>query len=66
MIPIPGRISKEELAALLSNIVIVSMRTQRPLIARLLPIPGKAEGEYTEFGNADVINSSVMGFKGIF
>lgn len=48
-IPIPGSTSKEQIEALLLDIASLSSRLNKPLTARLMPIPGKDAGELTDF-----------------
>ncbi len=44
-IPLPGDISREALAGILFDVAAMSLRLDKPLTARLMPIPGKAAGE---------------------
>lgn len=48
-IPIPGSTSKEQIEALLLDIASLSSRLNKPLTARLMPIPGKEAGDLTDF-----------------
>ena len=44
-LPLPGDISLDALAAILLDVGALSSRLNKPLIARLLPIPGKKAGD---------------------
>jgi uncharacterized protein (UPF0210 family) len=59
-VPLPGETSVEALAALLLDIAALANRLDKPLTARLLPIPGKRAGEPTGFDFAYFANSRVM------
>jgi len=48
-IPISGDVHQEEIYALLLDIAALSSRLNKPLTARLMPIPGKKAGELTDF-----------------
>ena len=59
-IPLPGDIHKERLIGILLDVASLSQRLQKPLSARLIPIPGKKAGERTEFTFEYFVNSIVM------
>jgi uncharacterized protein (UPF0210 family) len=48
-IPLPGDASAEQLAAVLVDVAALSMRLNKPLTARLMPIPGKQAGDSIHF-----------------
>ena len=48
-VPIPGDSSEDEIAAVLFDVAALSVRLGKPLTARLMPIPGKAAGDKTNF-----------------
>ncbi|MHC1739555.1 MAG: DUF711 family protein [Anaerolineaceae bacterium] len=48
-VPIPGESSADEIAAIFFDVAALSVRLGKPLTARLMPIPGKAAGEKTNF-----------------
>jgi len=62
-IPLPGNTTVEQLAALLLDLAVLSLRLDKPLTARLMPIPGKEAGELTEFDFPFFANSRVMKIK---
>ena len=59
-VPLPGTISSEALQALLLDLTALALRLDKPLTARLMPVPGKKAGEMTEFDFPFFANSRVM------
>lgn len=59
-IPLPGDAAPEQLSALLLDVAVMSQRLDKPLTARLMPIPGKAAGDPTDFDFEFFANSRVM------
>jgi hypothetical protein len=62
-IPLPGDASAEQLAALLLDLAALSCRLEKPLTARLMPIPGKQAGDPTGFDFSFFANSRVMALR---
>ena len=62
-IPLPGDTPLEALAALLLDLATLSSRLDKPLTARLMPIPGKQAGDPTGFDFAYFANSRVLALK---
>ncbi len=48
-IPLPGNASTEALTAVLLDLGAISLRHNKPLTARLMPIPGKSAGDEVHF-----------------
>jgi uncharacterized protein (UPF0210 family) len=61
MVPVPGTVFPEELAAVMLDIAGLSLKLEKPLGARLLPIPGKATNEFTAFNLDFLCDSRVVG-----
>jgi len=59
-IPLPGNASAEALAALLIDLGALSLRHNKPLTARLMPIPGKVPGDKVHFDFPYFAESRVM------
>lgn len=59
-IPLAGDVSEAQLAALLLDVGSLGWKLGKPLSARLLPIPGKQGGEYTNFDFAYFVNTRIM------
>ena len=63
-VPLPGDITAEQISAILLDLAALSMRLDKPLTARLMPIPGKNAGEPTTFEFPFFANSKIMGVDG--
>ena len=48
-IPLAGEISSDELAAILLDVAALALRLDKPLTARLMPVPGKKAGDAISF-----------------
>lgn len=59
-IPLPGDVSQDALAAILMDVAALATRLDKPLTARLMPLPGKAAGDETNFEFEYFANSRVM------
>lgn len=59
-IPLPGDTSVEDLSAVLLDLAALALRLDKPLTARLMPIPGKFAGDPTGFEFAFFANSRVL------
>lgn len=60
VIPLPGETSVEQLYSILLDLSTLSLRLNKPLTARLMPLPGKMTGDPTEFDFAYFAPSRVM------
>jgi hypothetical protein len=60
VIPLPGDTTAEELTPILLDLAALSLRLNKALTARLMPIPGKKAGEMTEFDFAFFANSRIL------
>jgi len=49
-IPLLGEATEAQLAAILLDVAALAVALDKPLTARLMPIPGKAAGDLTDFG----------------
>lgn len=63
-IPLPGDVTVEELAAILLDVATLAVVADKPLTARLMPIPGKVAGESTDFDFPYFANARVLDVKG--
>jgi hypothetical protein len=64
-VPLPGDIGEDELAAILLDVAALSTRLNKPLTARLMPIPGLSAGDPVVFPHfAYFAPSRVMAPKG--
>ncbi len=60
VVPLPGDSSVEALTAIIADVAALATRYQKPLSARLFPIPGKQAGEKISFDNPYLTDSIVM------
>ncbi|HPH94250.1 MAG TPA: DUF711 family protein [Anaerolineaceae bacterium] len=59
-IALPGDSTPEQISALLLDVAALSLRLDKPLTARLMPIPGKKAGEETCFDFSYFANSRIL------
>jgi uncharacterized protein (UPF0210 family) len=59
-IPLPGDVSKDQLAAILIDMGALALRLDKQLTARLMPLPGKKAGDLTAFDFEFFANSRVL------
>jgi uncharacterized protein (UPF0210 family) len=59
-VPLPGDVSEGALAALLFDVAALAVRANKPLSARLMPLPGKAVGDIVDFRFGYFTASRVM------
>ncbi len=59
-IPLPGTTTSEQIVPLLLDLCALALRLDKPLTARLMPIPGASVGEPTTFDFGYFANSRVM------
>lgn len=62
-VPLAGDVTAEELTPLLVDICALALRLDKPLTARLMPIPGKKAGDATTFDFAFFANGRVMALE---
>ena len=59
-VPLAGDTTAEQIAPLLLDLSALAMRLDKPLTARLMPVPGKQAGDDTNFDFAFFAHSKVM------
>lgn len=59
-VPLPGDVSEKKLYALLLDIASLSIKLDKTLSARLMPIPNKSMGQMTNFKFEYFANSKIM------
>ena len=52
------------LAAIVLDVSALAVALQKPLSARLFPVPGKVAGERTEYDSPYLVNGAVLPLKG--
>ncbi len=63
-VPLPGDVSVGELAAILLDVATLALIADKPLTARLMPIPGKRAGDVTDFDFPYFSNARILGTRG--
>jgi len=61
-VPLPGDITVDEIEPLLMDIAALSLRLNKPLTARLMPIPNLKSGEMTQFDFDFFKNGKILDF----
>lgn len=59
-IPLPGDVSPKKLYALLLDIASLAIKLDKPLSARLMPVPNKTSGDMTKFSFDYFANTEIM------
>jgi uncharacterized protein (UPF0210 family) len=58
-IPLPGDVSVEQLERMYSDVASLAVKWNKPLSARLQPIPGKKAGDRTEYDDPFLFNTTL-------
>jgi uncharacterized protein (UPF0210 family) len=58
-VPLPGDISEERLAQIISDVATLAYKWHKPLAARLLPAPHRKAGELTDFHDSRMGNTTI-------
>jgi uncharacterized protein (UPF0210 family) len=64
-VPLPGDVSQFELTGILLDLAALAVRLDKPLTARLMPLPGLAAGDPVTFDFPYFADSCVMTTKGM-
>jgi uncharacterized protein (UPF0210 family) len=59
-VPLPGDVSEEALTGILLDTAVLALRLDKPLTARLMPLPGKTVGDPVTFDFEYFVPSRVM------
>jgi len=62
-VPLPGEVTEEELAGILLDMAALALRLDKPLTARLMPVPGAQAGDLTTFDFDYFANGRVLAVK---
>lgn len=62
-VPLPGAASVEQISAVLLDLAALAIRLDKPLTARLMPIPDRRAGDPTDFDFPFFANSKVMALE---
>ncbi len=64
-VPLPGDVGTEELAGILLDLAALAVRLDKPLTARLMPLPGLEAGDHVTFDFPYFADTRVMVTKGV-
>ncbi len=64
-VPLPGGTTADQLVPLLLDLSALALRLDKPLTARLMPVPGKKAGDVTNFDFGFFANSKVMALESL-
>jgi uncharacterized protein len=59
-IPLPGTATVEQLSRIIGDVATLSVKWNKPLTARLLPVPGKAAGQPSDFSESRFLNATIQ------
>jgi uncharacterized protein (UPF0210 family) len=62
-VPLPGDAGTDELAAILLDVAALALVADKPLTARLMPIPGKKAGEMTDYDFPYFRNARILDLR---
>jgi uncharacterized protein (UPF0210 family) len=60
LVPLPGDAASETIASVILDVAALSARLEKPLSARLVPVPGKKAGDLARFDEPLLIDCGVM------
>ncbi|MFX1425094.1 MAG: DUF711 family protein, partial [Promethearchaeota archaeon] len=63
VVPLPGDITEKEIFYILLDLCTISLRLNKPLTARLMPIPGRDVGDEVEFDFEYFAPSRIISFR---
>jgi uncharacterized protein len=63
-IPLPGNTTLEQLIRIIGDVATLSVKWNKPLTARLLPVSGKAAGQQTDFTDTHLLNATIQPLSG--
>jgi hypothetical protein len=58
-VPLRGDTSEEQIAKILGDVASLAQKWNKPLAARLLPVPGKISGDRTQFTDSRMANTII-------
>lgn len=62
-VPLPGDVSENKLYSILLDVATLAIKLNKPLSARLFPVPHKTSGEMTSFKSPYLIDCRIMRIK---
>jgi uncharacterized protein (UPF0210 family) len=59
-VPLPGDVSEDQLVRIIGDVASLAVKWNKPLTARLFPVPGKKAGDRTEFDSPYLVNATIQ------
>ena len=59
-VPVPGSVSEAQLARILGDVAALAVKWQKPLSARLQPVPGREAGQETRYVDPYLTNTTLQ------
>jgi len=59
-VPLPGDVSEERIAKIIGDVATLAYKWNKPLAARLLPVPGAKAGDHTQFDDPRMVNTVIQ------
>jgi uncharacterized protein (UPF0210 family) len=63
-VPLPGNATVEQLTRIIGDVATLSVKWNKPLTARLLPVAGKTAGQQTDFSDPKLLNAVIQPITG--
>ena len=60
VVPLPGDVTADQIAAIILDVATLATALDKPLTARLLPVPGKRAGDPTDFDFPFFANATIV------
>jgi hypothetical protein len=63
-VPLPGDTTVDQLTRIIGDVATLSVKWNKPLSARLLPVAGRLAGQQTEFSDPNLLNAVIQPISG--
>lgn len=63
-VPLAGTTTVDQLSRIIGDVATLSVKWNKPLTARLLPVSGKAPGQQTDFADPNLLNAVIQPASG--
>jgi len=63
-VPLPGDVTEDQIARIIGDVSWLAFRWNKPLAARLLPVPGRKAGEQTDFTGSILVKTTIQPLPG--
>ena len=63
-VPLPGDVTEDQIARILGDVAWLATKWNKPLAARLLPVPTRKAGEETDFTGGILVKTKIQPLPG--